>query len=88
MIGYFLGFKEYEKYKEMRSTSSQAARSFATGKTSKLTDIKQININDLKLCPIIDQTGTHLYDCSKIFVQYLQPLARNEYTISDTFIFS
>ena len=57
-------FKKYEKYKEMRPTSSQPARLFATAETHKFTDIKQININDLKLHPIIDQTGTHLYDCN------------------------
>ena len=38
----------------MRPTSSQPARLFATAKTHKFTDIKQININDLKLRPIID----------------------------------
>ena len=41
----------------------------------------------MKLHPIIDQTGTHLYHCSKIIGQYLQPLAINEYTISDTLSF-
>ena len=71
----------------MRPTSSQTARLFATAKTHKFTDTKQININNLKLCPIVDQTGTHLYDCSKIIAQYLQPLAINEYTVSDTLSF-
>ena len=41
----------------------------------------------MKLRPIIHQTGTHLYDCSKIIAQYLQPLAINEYAISDTLSF-
>ena len=41
----------------------------------------------MKICPIIDQTGTHLYDCSEIIAQCLQPLAINEYTISDTLSF-
>ena len=80
-------FKKHEKYKEMRPTSSQPARLFATAKTHKFIDIKQTNINDLILCAIIDQTGTHLCDCSKIIAQYLQPLAINEYTISDTLSF-
>ena len=71
----------------MRPASSQRARLFATAKTQKFTDIKQININDLKLHPIIDQTGTHLYECSKIIAQYLQPLVINEYIISDTLSF-
>ena len=41
----------------------------------------------MKVCPIIDQTGTHLQVCSKMIVQYLQPLAINEYTISDNLSF-
>ena len=69
----------------MRPTSSQPARLFATSKTHKFIDIKQLNIN--KLHPIIDQTGTHLYDCSKINAQYLQPLAINQYTIFETLSF-
>ena len=80
-------FKEHEKYKEMRPTSSQPPRLFATGKTHKFTDTKQININNLKLHPIIDQTGTHSWDCSKTIAQYLQPLAVKKYTICDTLPF-
>ena len=41
----------------------------------------------MKLRPIIDQTGTHLYDGSNIIVQYIQPLAINEYTIFDSLSF-
>ena len=83
----YRNFKIHEKYKAMRPTSSQLARLFATAKTHKFTDIKQMNINDVKLRPVINQTGTHLYNCSKIIAQYLQPLAINEYTISDTLSF-
>ena len=83
----YRNFKKHEKYKEMKPTSSQPARFFATAKTHKFTGTKQININNLKLHPIIDQTGTHLYDCSKVISQYLQPLAINEYTISDSLSF-
>ena len=50
-------------------------------KTHKFTDIKKININDLKLRPIIDQY------CSKIIEQYLKLLTMNEYMISDTLSF-
>ena len=64
-------FKKHEKYKEMRATSSQPAKLFATPGTYKFTDTKQININNLKLCPIMDQTCTHLCYCSKIIAQYL-----------------
>ena len=46
-----------------------------------------MNINDLNLCSITDQTGTYLYDCSKTIAQYLQPLAINEYTNLNTLSF-
>ena len=81
----FRNSKKHEKYNEIRLTSSQSARGFATEKTHKFPDTKQINVNNLKLPPIIDQTGTHLYDCSEIIAQYLQPLAINKYAISETF---
>ena len=71
----------------MRPTTRQLVRRFAITKMYKFTDIKQININGLKLCRLIDQTGNHLHDCSKIIAQYLQPLAINKYTISDTLAF-
>ena len=44
----------------MRLTESQSNRLFATMNMQKFTDIKQLSINDLKLCPVIDQTGTQL----------------------------
>ena len=75
---FYRNLGKHEKYKEMRSISSQPARLFSTAKT---------HINDLKLRLIIDQTGTHLYDCSKVIAQYLQPLAINEFTISGTLSF-
>ena len=71
----------------MRPTSSQSARLFATAKTHKLTDTKQININNMKLRPIIDQTDTHLYNGSNIIPQYIQSLAINEYTSFDSLYF-
>ena len=72
----------------MLLTTRLSARPFATAKTHKFTATNQLNTNNLKLCPIIDQTGTHLYDYSKIIAQYLQPLAINEYTVSDSLSFS
>ena len=55
--------------------------------THELIDINQIVINDLKLCPIIDQTGTLFYHCSKIITQYLEPLVINKHMMSDTLSF-
>ena len=67
--------------------SNQPARFFATTKTHKFDTIEDINVKDLKLRPIIDQTGTYIYDESKVVAQFLKPLARNEFTISDTLAF-
>ena len=50
------------KYDGMRPVSNQPACFFATAKTHKLNAIEDINIKDLKLRPIIDQTGTYIYD--------------------------
>ena len=41
----------------------------------------------MKFRPIIDQTGTYIYDASKVVAAFLKPLARNEFTISDTLAF-
>ena len=46
----------------MRPISNQPARFFATTKTHKFDTIQDINVKDLKLRPIIDQTGTYIYD--------------------------
>ena len=67
----------------MRPASIQPARLFATAKTHRFTDTKQININNLKLRPIIDQTGIHLYGCSKIITKYLEPLATDTLSFPD-----
>ena len=56
----YRNFKKHKKHKEMRRTSNQLATDFATGRTHKSTDIKETNINDLEVRPIIDQTDTHL----------------------------
>ena len=71
----------------MRPVSNQPARFFATAKTHKSDTIEDINVKDLKIRPIIDQTGTYIYDASKVVAQFLKPLARNEFTISDTLAF-
>ena len=38
--------------------SNQPEKLYGTGKTHKFNNIKKINKEKLKLCPIIDQTGT------------------------------
>ena len=37
--------------------------------------------------PIIDQTGTYVYNTSKVVAKYLWPLSKNKYSIDDTLTF-
>ena len=39
---------------------------FATVKTHKFKSIEGISLESLKLCTIIDQTGTYIYNASKV----------------------
>ena len=71
----------------MHPISNQPARFFATAKAYKFDKIEDINVHDLKLRPIIDQTGTHIYDVSKVVAKFFKPLTRNEFTINDTLTF-
>ena len=68
--------------------SNQPARFFATAKTHKFDDYSSINVKNLKLRPIIDQSNTFTYNAAKIVSDYLQPLAQNEYVIKDTLLFA
>ena len=52
-------FFKTEYYEKIRPISNQPASLFATAKTHKFNRIENINIEDLKLRPIIDQTGTY-----------------------------
>ena len=74
-------------YDEIRPVSNLPARFFVTTKTHKFKSLEEINVDQLKLRPIIDQTGTYIYNASKVIAKYLKPLAKNEYTISDTLTF-
>ena len=80
-------FYKTEYYDKMRPISNQPARFFETAKTHKFDKIEVINIQDLKLRPIIDQTGTYIYNASKVIANYLKPLAKNDFIISDTLFF-
>ena len=80
-------FYKTKYYDGMRPVSNQPARFFATAKTHKFDTIEDINVKDLNLRPIIVQTGTYIYNALKVVAQFLKPLARNEFTISDTLAF-
>ena len=68
----------------MRPIANQPAKLFATAKTHKFNNIEDINVDELKLRPIIDQTGTFTYNGSKVIPEYIKPLCQNEYSIKDT----
>ena len=77
-------FNDHPQYKDMRPSNNQPARLFATAKTHKFHNIKDANLKELKLRPIIDQTATCYYHASKVIANYLKPLAENDYVINDT----
>ena len=67
----------------MRPVPNQPAKLFATAKTHQFNNIENINAEEFKFRPIIDQTGTFTYNCSKVIAEYLKPLCHNEYSIKD-----
>ena len=77
-------FKDHPQYKDMRPSNNQPARLFATAKTHKFHNIKDGNLKELKLRPVIDQTGTCYYHAGKVIANYLKPLAENYYVINDS----
>ena len=71
----------------MRPVSNRQARFFVTAKTHKFKSLEEINVDQLKVRPISDQTGTYIHNASKVVAKYLKPLAKNEFTISHTLTF-
>ena len=76
--------RKHEKYNSFYLSSHQPARFFATAKTHKFNSYDEITKENLKLRPIIDQSGTMTYNISKFIADYLKPLANNDYIIKDT----
>ena len=68
----------------MMPSSYQPARYCTSAKTHKLENFDDINIKELKLRPIIDQTGTCYYQTEKLIAQYLKLLTKNEFVINNT----
>ena len=68
----------------MMPSSHQPVRFFTSAKTHKFENFDDINIKELKLRPIIDQTGTRYYKTGKVIAQYLKPLPMNEVIINNT----
>ena len=84
----YRNFKSHSRYRNLRPVSNQPARFFATVKTHKFNDYSLINAKNLELRPIIDQSNSFTYNAAKIVSDYFQPLAQNEYVITDTLLFA
>ena len=67
---------EHEQYENDRPKSNQLGRFFATAKTYKFDSIIDITLNQLKLRPIVDQTGKYVYNASKVVAKNLKLLPR------------
>ena len=67
----------------MYPVSNQPGKIYGTAKTHKFEHTYQIDINSLKFRPIIDQTGTYLYNAAKVISNNLKPLTKNQYSIND-----
>ena len=55
----------------MRPRSNQVSLFFATSETHKFGSVSDITLEQLKLLSIIDQTGTYIYQVSKVVAKYL-----------------
>ena len=83
----YRNFKDYEDYEKMRPVSNHTARLYASSKTHKFDNINDINLNQLKFRPIMEQTGTYAYNAAQVISNYLKLLCTNEYSIKDTLQF-
>ena len=68
----------------MLPSSHQPARFFTSEKAHEFDNLSDIILNNLKLRPIFDQTGTCYYKTEKFVSKYLKSLAKNESVISNT----
>ena len=80
----YRNFHNYVRYKDMQPDSNQPVRLYGTAKTHKFEILDDITVVNLKFQPIIDQTGTFMYNAAKVISDYLRPLCKNEYSINDT----
>ena len=80
----YRNFHNYERYKNMQPENNQPASLYRTAKTNKFETLEFITVANLKFLPIIDQTGTFMYNGAKVISDYLRLLCKNKYSINDT----
>ena len=83
----YRNFKDYKDYEKIRPVSNHPARLYASAKTHKFDKINDVNLDQLKFPPIMDQTGTYTYNPAQVISNYLKPLCTNDYRIKDTLQF-
>ena len=83
----YRNFKSHPKYHKMLPKSHRPARMYGTAKTHKFDSYDQITVENLKLRPIMDQSGTMMYTAAQIIADYIKPLNDSKYIIKDTLTF-
>ena len=56
----------------MLPKSNQPRKLYGNAKTHKFTNINEITIDNLKLRPILAQTGTYTYNAAQVIAKYLK----------------
>ena len=74
-------------YEAMNPSSNQSGCFSTISKIHKFEFIEDISLGSLKLRPIIEQTGTYIYNASKVVAKYLSSLSKNGFLITDTLSF-
>jgi hypothetical protein len=83
----YRNFADHPKYKKMLPKSHRPARMYGSAKTHKFDSYEQITVENLKLRPIMDQSGTMMYTAAQIVADYIKPLNDSKYIIKDTLTF-
>ena len=78
-------YGKYEHYEKMLPKSNQPGQLYGTAKTPKFSSIEDITLENLKLRPILAQSGTYTYNGAQLIADYLKSLCRdNDYMIRNT----
>ena len=72
-----INFKDYKDYKKMRPVSDRPAWFYVSTKTRKFDNINDVNLDQLKFQPIMDQMGTYTYNAAQVISNYVKPLCIN-----------
>ena len=69
----------------MLPKSNQPGQLYGTAKTHKCNSIDDISLENLKLRPIIAQSGSYTYNAAQVTADYLKPLCSdNDYITRNT----